>query len=222
MYCRHRDRLFDEFGVLMKRCVIIGSADIGDYARIKSYFTPDDFFVFCDGGLRHREGLGVNPSLIVGDFDSTENPNLPVETIVLPCEKDDTDTVFATKEALSRGFEDFLLVGVVGARMDHTLGNISILDFLDKNGKSALIVDDFSEIEIVSENVKTVEPKFSYFSILNIFGSANCITVKNAKYPLQNAEITTDYQYGISNEVVGDTPAEISLSHGKLLLIKVF
>ena len=40
----------------------------------------------------------MHPSLIVGDFDSHENPHLAVETIVLPCEKDDTDTVFAVKE----------------------------------------------------------------------------------------------------------------------------
>lgn len=39
----------------------------------------------------------------MGDFDSHNNPNLDVETIVLPCEKDDTDTVFAVKEALKRG-----------------------------------------------------------------------------------------------------------------------
>ena len=75
----------------------------------------DDFIVFCDSGLNHLESLQVNPGLIVGDFDSHDNPHLGVETIVLPCEKDDTDTVFAVKEAIKRGFDDFLLIGVVGA-----------------------------------------------------------------------------------------------------------
>lgn len=46
------------------------------------------------------DALQVRPGLIVGDFDSHDNPLLDVETIVLPCEKDDTDTVFAVKEAL--------------------------------------------------------------------------------------------------------------------------
>lgn len=98
---------------------------------IKSCLRNDDFIVFCDSGLKHLESLQVNPGLIVGDFDSHDNPHLGVETIVLPCEKDDTDTVFAVKEAIKRGFDDFLLIGVVGARLDHTLGNVSSLLYLD-------------------------------------------------------------------------------------------
>lgn len=36
----------------------------------------------------------MRPNLIVGEFDSHENPQLDVETIVLPCEKDDTVEIF--------------------------------------------------------------------------------------------------------------------------------
>lgn len=92
----------------MKRCVIVGGADINNYEYIKSCLRNDDFIVFCDSGLKHLESLQVNPGLIVGDFDSHDNPHLGVETIVLPCEKDDTDTVFAVKEAIKRGFDDFV------------------------------------------------------------------------------------------------------------------
>ena len=111
----------------MQRCVIIGNANINNYTVIKKYLSKDDFYIFCDGGLKHREALNIEPNLIIGDFDSHPNPNLPIETIVLPCEKDDTDTVYAVKEAVSRGFSDFLLIGVIGERFDHSLGNISIL-----------------------------------------------------------------------------------------------
>jgi thiamine pyrophosphokinase len=75
----------------MKRCVIVGGADINNYEYIKSCLRNDDFILFCDSGLKHLESLQVNPGLIVGDFDSHDNPHLGVETIVLPCEKDDTD-----------------------------------------------------------------------------------------------------------------------------------
>ena len=101
----------------MKRCVVIGGADIGRYDRIRSYLRADDFYICCDSGLKHREGLGIVPDLIVGDFDSYEDPHLEAETITLPCEKDDTDTVFAVKEALARGFHEFLLVGVIGGQI---------------------------------------------------------------------------------------------------------
>ena len=204
-----------------KRCVIVGGADIQHYGAIRNQLRDDDYIIFCDSGLKHLEKLQARPSLIVGDFDSHPNPHLPVETIVLPCEKDDTDTVFVVKEAVHRGFSDFLLIGVIGARLDHTLGNVSILLYLDSLGKNGRIIDDYSEMEIVSDQPVCVKDGYSFFSLLNITGCAQGITITGAKYPLTNGEITCEYQYGISNEVLPGQEAIISVHHGKLLLIKV-
>lgn len=206
----------------MNRCVIVGGADINNYEYIRSKFREDDYVIFCDSGLKHLEYMQVQPSLIVGDFDSHDNPHFDVETIVLPCEKDDTDTVFAVKEALKRGFDDFLLIGVIGARLDHTLGNVSILLYLDSLGKKGCIIDDYSEMVIVSSEPEYIEDSYSFFSLLNISGTAKGITIENAKYPLDNAEITCDYQYGISNEVLIGHTAIIKVNEGRLLLVKVF
>ena len=203
-----------------KRCVIIGGADINNYDYIRTCFAKDDFFIFCDSGLKHLEGLQVMPSLIVGDFDSHENPHMDVETIVLPCEKDDTDTVYAVKEAIKRGFHDFLIIGVIGARLDHTLGNVSILLYLDSLGLKGTIIDDYSDMELVSAQPVYISDQYPYFSLLNITGRAKGITIIDAKYPLDNAEITCEYQYGISNEVLPGKQAMVSVSDGKLLLIK--
>ncbi len=205
----------------MNRCVIIGGADILDYSRIRQYLTAEDFCVFCDCGLRHAEGLGVEPKLIVGDFDSAPKPNSTTETIVLPCEKDDTDTVFAVKEAIKRGFRDFLILGAVGQRIDHTLANVSILKMLFDRGIKGTVVDDYSELSVVGKEKAYVSEEFSYFSLINVFGKATGICVKNAKYPLENAEIACDYQYGVSNEVLKGQNAEISVGQGVLLLVKV-
>ena len=203
----------------MGRCVIVGGADINNYAFIREKLRADDYVIFCDSGLKHLENLQVLPSLIVGDFDSHENPHLDVETIVLPCEKDDTDTVFAVKEAIKRGFDDFVLIGVVGARLDHTLGNMSILLYLDSLGKKGCIIDDYSEMEIISDNPVSVSDRYSFFSLLNITGCAKGITITGAKYPLVDGEITCEYQYGVSNEVLPGQTAVVSIKEGKLLLI---
>lgn len=205
----------------MRRCVVIGGADIGRYEHIRSYLRVDDFYICCDSGLKHRKGLGIVPDLIVGDFDSYENPHLETETIVLPCKKDDTDTVFAVKEALDRGFHEFLLVGVIGGRLDHTLGNVSLLLMLDARGKAAVAVDDYSEMEIVSNRPVQISDHYAFFSLLNISGTAQGINIRNAKYPLTDAEITCEYQYGISNEALPGRIAEVSVERGRLLLIKV-
>ena len=205
----------------MKRCVIVGGADINNYEFIRQTLCADDYVVFCDSGLKHLEQLQVKPNLIVGDFDSHENPHLAVETIVLPCEKDDTDTVYAVKEAVKRGFDDFLLVGVVGARLDHTLGNVSILLYLDSLGKHGCIIDDYSEMEIVSDAPVSICDQYAFFSLLNITGCAKGITITGAKYLLADAEISCEYQYGVSNEVLPGETATVSVEQGKLLLLKV-
>ena len=205
----------------MKRCVVIGGADIGRYDRIRTYLREDDFFICCDSGLKHQKEFGITPNLIVGDFDSYENPHLDIETIVLPCEKDDTDTAFAVKEALKRGFQDFLLVGMIGGRLDHTLGNVSLMLMLDTQGKNVRVLDDCSEMEIVSDKPTHIEDQYLYFSLLNISGLAQGITIRNAKFPLTDAEITCEYQYGISNEILPGMTAEVSVKNGRLLLLKM-
>ena len=204
----------------MNRCVIIGGAEIRCYDRLRQALLPEDFVIYCDGGLSHQAGLQRAPDLIVGDFDSHENPHMAVETIVLPCEKDDTDTMFAVREALRRGYEDFLLLGVIGGRLDHTLGNVGILLYLDAQGRRGRMIDDYSEMEIVSRQAAAIDDSFAFFSLLNVSGVARGITITGAKYPLTDGEITCDYQYGVSNEVLPGQMARVTVREGKLLLIR--
>ena len=209
----------------MKRCVIVGGAEIKRYDLVQKALREDDYFVFCDSGLKHMPGLGVKPDLIVGDFDSWDNPHMEVETIVLPAEKDDTDTFFAAKEMVKRGFDTFLLVGVIGARLDHTLANLSILLMLDEADKDAKAIDDYSEMEVISAKAgkpgrASIEDSFSFFSLLNVTGTAEGITIRNAKYPLEDGRVDCSYQYAVSNEVLPGKIAEVSIAKGRLLLIK--
>lgn len=213
-----------------KRAVIVGAAPIGNYKKISSYLKPGgDFYIFCDGGLSHLQGfekqLGCRLAahLVVGDFDSHPVPhNLACPVIHLPCQKDDTDTWFAVKEAIRGGFTQFLLLGVVGGRLDHTMGNLSILLYLYQQGFSALLVDDYSEMEVVGQVPAEVSPDFSYFSLLNINGDARDVSIRNAMYPLDMAELTPTYQYAISNQVMKGQVAEIRVGEGCLLLTRIF
>ncbi len=205
----------------MKRCVIIGGAKINNYSEIRKMLSEDDFFIFCDSGLSHKAPLGISADLIVGDFDSHPRPDCTCEIIALPREKDDTDTFFAAKEALRRGFSDFLLLGVIGGRLDHSLGNISIMLMLHEKGATAKIIDDFSEMEIVDKSAKAISPEFPYFSVINIDGVCSDVTIENAKFPLSHGEIPPEYQYGISNETIGGKSAVVSVGRGRALLVKV-
>ena len=204
----------------MKKCVIIGGANISDYGRARSFMDEADYVIYCDSGLRHMEALGIHPSLVIGDFDSHENPHLDVETIVLPVEKDDTDTMHAVKTGIDRGFRDFVLLGVIGGRLDHTLVNAYILTSLENRGCHGIIIDDYSEIETVS-SMAEVDDSYPFFSLVAMEGDARGVTIRNAKFEIEDAVIGPDYQYATSNEPLPGKTAEIIVKDGRLLLIRI-
>ncbi len=211
----------------MKRCVVISAGQISDYERAKSFIRKDDFFIFCDAGLCHAEGLGIVPNVIVGDFDSCDKDLLAKyegsdkEIIRLPSEKDDTDTFFAVKLALERGYDDFLFLGSMGARFDHTLGNISILVYLHEHHKNAVLADDYSFMKIVGNEPFCIEDSCSYFSVLTVAGDVSGVSIKNAKYPLENANLSCNFQLGISNEVLPNQTASVCVQNGCVLVVVV-
>ncbi len=210
----------------MSRCVVISAGEIRDYARARTFLREGDFFVFCDGGLEHADGLCVKPDLIVGDFDSCNSDILSAwkercETIRLPREKDDTDTLYAVKLAIERGFNDFLLLGAMGARFDHAFANVSILLYLDGFGKKGVLADDYSTMQIAGKNPVCIDDSCSYFSVLTIAGNVSGVSIKNAKYPLENTSLSCDFQLGVSNEVLPGHTAEVSVENGRVLVVVV-
>ena len=209
-----------------RRCVIVAAGEIHNFERARVFLRDDDFFIFCDGGLSHAGGLGIKPDVVVGDFDSCDANDLALwkersEIVQLPREKDDTDTLFAVKLAVERGYCDFLLLGAMGGRFDHALGNISILLYLNGLGKKALLIDDYSVMQIVGNEPFYIEDSSSYFSVLTVAGDVSGVNIKNAKYPLENATLTCDFQLGISNEVLPGKVAEVSVESGRVLVVIV-
>ena len=149
--------------------------------------------------------------------DETFSPQI----LVLPHEKFDTDTVYGVREGIERGFDDFLIIGALGQRMSHTLSNLYILVMLDSMGKKGMIADDYSDMELVSSEPVYITDDYSGFSLINISGTAKGIHLTGAKYTyFMDDTITSDYQYGISNQVIPGMTARVSVDEGNLLLIR--
>ena len=209
-----------------KRCVVIGGAEIRNYEAVRSYLDPEkDFYIFCDCGLDHAPGLRVSPDIIVGDFDShaapAEGEFSGAEVIALSHFKDDTDTEHAIRVAEERGFKDFLLLGAIGGRFDHSLGNVALLNSLFSDGCRAVAADDWSELEIVGSEPAEISDSFAYFSVVPVTGTARGVYEENALYPLSGAVITSETSLGISNEPLPGNTARVWAEEGRLLLVRV-
>ena len=202
-----------------RRAVVIAGGEIISYERVRSFLKPEDYYIFCDSGLFHKEGLNVEPDLIIGDFDSHEKVDTGSEIITLPEMKDDTDSLSGVKLALKRGFKDFLLLGMTGRRMDHTLCNLYLLSYIKSHHGRALIVDDWSEMEVVEKEKVFISDSYAYFSLIAWKGKCEGVNIENALYPLSSAVIEPEYQYGISNEPLKGG-SRVWVEKGSLLLIK--
>lgn len=201
----------------MSECYILGGAKLGNYNFIK---IPDDAFVIAaDSGISHLKGFGVEPDIIMGDFDSSAVPNgYSCEIICFNPEKDDTDLMIAVKKALSLGFERIFILGAIGGRFDHTIAALQTLEYIYENGAYGAIFDENNAIYI--QNVgkcRYKADKSCYFSVLSLTDEA-VVSIKGAKYELRDSTIVRSFPLGVSNEFA-DEYAEIELSKGKVLII---
>ena len=113
-------------------CYIFGA---GDFDGLEERPGAEDYVIAADGGYTACRRAGVEPQLLLGDFDSlAEVPALPhVERV--PVEKDDTDMMLAIKRGLERGETLFHLYGGMGGqRTDHTVANLQALLYLADHG----------------------------------------------------------------------------------------
>ncbi|MCX6827430.1 MAG: thiamine diphosphokinase [candidate division Zixibacteria bacterium] len=93
--------------------------------------------VAVDGGVRFFIKNKIYPDIIIGDFDSSpalSNKYLShMEVISFPRIKDKTDSQLALEMALGRGATEIEILGGVSAtEIDHTIGNIFLLELVNK------------------------------------------------------------------------------------------
>lgn len=204
------------------RCVICAAGPVGDAAPLRALLRPEDRVVAADGGLRLAERLGVRPVRLVADFDSLPEMKEPAEFPVkrLPEQKDDTDTLAAARWGLGEGYRDFLLLGATGGRLDHTVANLAVLLFLLRAGARARLADEWTLAEMLLPGAYTAAPlPGAHLSLLPYAGAVRGLTVTNAAYPLQNADLTPDFPLGISNEFGGPAGEPVGISFAKGILL---
>ena len=181
-----------------------------------------DLTVAADSGWHNAALLKVVPKVLLGDFDSIGAKNLPdaEEILRVPPEKDNTDTQLAVQLALSRGADEFFIIGGLSGRLDHTLSNLGVLRDLAARGAHAVMTDGFNRVRFLKNTgVLLARSDFTYLSLIAASETVKGVTVKVCKYPLKNARLRQECQYAVSNEIAGNC-ALVEVRRGAIYLIE--
>jgi len=187
-----------------------------------------DRILAADSGMNALYAAAVTPDIIIGDFDSADEKilaffqqNKAIDFCTLNPEKDDTDTEFAIRESIRRGADSITIIGGTGTRLDHVLGNISLLGIGLEEGVRMELLDAHNRICMIDHSVtlKKKEQYGNYLSLIPYNGNVTGVTLKGLKYPLHDYTMGGFNSLGISNEIVDDE-ASIELTSGQLLVIE--
>ena len=200
------------------KCVIF--AGLPAAPELHSWWADADYVIAADAGYENACRVGVEPDLLLGDYDSAPRPEAGAKTVFLPAEKDDTDTYYAARKALELGATDVVIVGGLGgARLDHTLANLQTLVFLAKNGVCATLADTDNEVTALLPGTHRIQARPGwYFSIFSAGEQAPGVTLEGLKYPLHDYTLTHAFPIGVSNEFADET-ATIRFSAGMIYLV---
>ncbi len=191
----------------MKRAVIFVNGNLSNIGQAKNIIEKDDCLIAADGAVGHIIKLGLIPSVIIGDMDSI-SPNLleqshlsPTILIKYPTKKDKTDFELVVDYCLESKFEEIIIFGVLGDRIDHFIGNILLMAKVQNEKRSIKIkiIEDKKEVYILTEKIEIRGQIGDELSIIPISSKLEGIITSGLEYKLDNETLSLGSTRGISN-----------------------
>lgn len=228
------------------KCILVCAGDL-EISGIP--VKEEDMVIAVDGGYLYCQVFGIEPDVVIGDFDSLEAKYVAeieekyaqtvsegMKDAKEECEesvseirkkrmirlspmKDDTDTLAALRFGLAQGYREFHLYGALGGRLEHTLANLQCLLFLKDAGASGYIWDGASMTTLIRNEALSFRKEME--GMLSVFAFDGAA----------EGVYETGLKYTLTNAVIrGNFPigvsnefigekAEIKVTNGALLVI---
>ncbi len=197
-------------------CYIFGA---GSFYGLVRRPTAQDYVIAADGGWLACEKGGVEPQLLLGDFDSLGTVPSFSCTERYPVEKDDTDMMLAIKRGLEQGQREFHIYGGLGGRRsDHSVANLQALAYLAHHGAQGWLYGDGERFTAIYNSSITfpAQPE----GILSVFcwgAQAQGVSICGAQYTMDDGTLAAELALGVSNHFCGNA-VTVSVREGCLLL----
>ena len=174
-----------------------------------------DLVIAADEGIDNARSLGIQVDLLVGDLDSASPAARSTARAVErhPIDKDETDLELALSAALAAGMGSVTVVGTIGGRVDHAIGNMLVVAAdrwadlridLRIDGARAWVVRDRVEVRGTVENL---------VSLLAVGGQATGVTTTGLAWALTDGVLEPGVGLGLSNRMAASM-ATVAVSSG--------
>ncbi len=162
--------------------------------------------IFCaDGGANNLYKLKINPLYIIGDLDSIKPEVLEFYkfasvNIIRDSNQDNTDIEKVLDFMILNNYTEAVIFGATGDRLDHTIGNISIL--LKYSNKIKLfLLHYYSLLTVCNKEVSLIAELNETISFYGV-SSASFFSTKGLMYNLDNELLFLGFRESTSNVAV--------------------
>lgn len=184
--------------------------------------------IAVDRGLEFMYKYGLEPTHIVGDFDSIDpavisyykkEAKVPIREFN-PV-KDASDTEIAIRLAIELGVKELWILGGTGTRLDHVMANIQSLKIAANAKVKAYLLDSHNRISVLetSSSLYRAEAFGPYFSVFSLGGSVEGLTIRGAKYSLTDHTLEPYDSLSVSNQFASEA-VTIEFKSGTIILME--
>lgn len=197
----------------MKAAIILNSPNLNRH-------IDEEVVIAADKGYEFALNHGIIPEIVIGDFDSSTMPtNLNV--LKLNVEKNETDGQEALAYAIKKGYDEIAIYGISGGRLDHEMGNLSLLKSGEEQGVSMVGKEYDVDIYFKSKGKYAFKTqKGKEFSIITFMEDSIISNGIGVKYPIDNLHLSSNsLGRAISNVAIEDEISFEVLEGGVLIFL---
>ncbi len=201
--------------------MILTNGDSPSSELAKAESLKRDVLIAVDGAANSAKNLGLTPNIICGDYDSVSleaaTEDFPNAEFIPTPDQNYADLEKAILLAMERGATEIVVLGASGGRLDHTLGNLAVMQRYSSAVK-LVFLDDFGSCHSLST------PQTFRFHVdlgdtvsLVAFQPNSIVSIKGVKWELKDYPLPVGTQ-GVSN-LAASNIIEVSVANGAVFVL---
>lgn len=202
------------------KIVIIANGAHSIVPGMPEIISAANYIIAADGGIIICHENNIEPDFLIGDLDSYKKKwfRLNAKTkIIRQTEQNSTDMEKALEFSKTLKPDIIDVFCSFGKRMDHTLGNIFILNnYYDLN---IMMHDPFGIMYAINPGLKKFNDLQGCTVSLFAISPIKNIILNGFEFPIENKETEPAF-IGVSNKIIKEN-ASISFEKGRLIVYQV-